>query len=897
MTLALGTRLGPYEIVSLLGAGGMGEVYRARDTKLDRDVALKVLPAAFAKDAERMARFKREAQVLASLSHPNIAAVYGLEESGSVRALVMELVEGPTLAERLKSGAIPLEDALAVAKQIAEALEASHEKSVIHRDLKPANIKLNEELKVKVLDFGLAKALETEGSASAISHSPTLSEMATQAGVILGTAAYMSPEQAKGKAVDRRADIWAFGCVLYEMLTGKRTFGGETVSDVLAAVIRAEPDFAALPPDTPPKIRDLLRRALNKEPKNRLRDIGDARIAIEETLDPSKAIAIDKAGWTEPPRARRTQTIIWGLAVLAALSIGLALWSLLRTPSPPTRPIAHLSVTLPPSDRLALGLTPAIALSPDGSRLLYVAKRAGTNQLYVRPIDRLEATPISGTEGGESPFFSPDGQSVGFFAEGKLKRVSLSGGAPLTLCGAATPRGASWGSDESIIFTPSLAYSGLFRVSGDGGTPKALTTPDNKQGEISHRWPQILPGGKAVLFSIWSGGPFDDSRIVVLSLETGEQRTLIHGGTSARYVSSGHLVYGRAGELLAVPFDLKQLKVTGHPVSILQAVRIVSTTGAVEFSSSADGSLAYVPGGPSGGERILLWVDRLGAAQPLPAPPRSYFAPRLSPDGRRVALGIAGTTQGLWLYELARDTLSRLAETALLPFPIWTPDGKRLTFSLAQEGPWNIFWMPSDGSGAPERLAATQDAQWPGSWSPDGQVLAYTEASPTMGYDIWVLSIRGQRKAQPFLQTPSNESGPTFAPDGRWLAYQSDESGRQEIYVRPFPGPGGKFQISTEGGTEPVWARDGRELFYRNGDKMMAAAIETKAGFAAAKPRYLFERPYEPAFYTFGANYDVSPDGRRFLMIKAAEQETGAARINVVLNWFEDLKRRVPAGK
>jgi serine/threonine-protein kinase len=476
----------------------------------------------------------------------------------------------------------------------------------------------------------------------------------------------------------------------------------------------------------------------------------------------------------------------------------------------------------------------------------------------------------------------------------------MSGGAPSTLCSpllpadvrAVTARGASWSADGNIIFTPSLGVSGLFRVSANGGTPNALTRPDLKKGEISHRWPEILPGGKAVLFTSWTGGNFDDARIEVLSLRTGEQRVVLQGGTDARYVPTGHLVYGRAGELWAVPFDLERLQVTGPPVSILQGVMMHSTTGAVDFTSSIDGSLAYVPGGPKGGEGTLVWVDRTGAAQALPAPPRVYTAPRLSPDGRRVALGITATTQGLWVYDLTRGTLTRLAETG--PFPVWTPDGKRLAFTLP--GPWNIFWMPSDGSGAPERVTTSQNAQWPGSWSPDGRRLAFTEADPTTGYDIWVLTIEGEGKAQPFLQTPSNESAPMFAPDGRWLAYQSDETGRKEIYVRPFPGPGGKYQISTEGGTESVWARNGRELFYRNGDKMMAAAVETKPVFAAAKPRLLFEAPYEPALYTFPADYDVSPDGQRFLMVKASEAES-VAQINVVLSWFEDLKRRVPPGK
>jgi eukaryotic-like serine/threonine-protein kinase len=908
MVFSSGAKLGPYEILAPLGTGGMGEVYRARDTKLNREVALKVLPKDVAGDSERMARFKREAQVLASLNHPNIATIHGLEESGGTEALVMELVEGATLAERITSGPIPLGEALPFARQIAAGLEDAHERGIIHRDLKPANIKITAEGAVKILDFGLAKALETATASSrdpvralSIENSPTISSAATKAGVVLGTAAYMSPEQAKGKKVDRRADIWAFGVVLFEMLTARRLFEGDSTAETLATVMMTEPKWEALPANIPPGIRKLLGRCLEKDPQRRLQAIGEARIVIEETLSlPAQAGGIADVGAGLKPAPTVTpwrRALPWALAAISTLALAaLIIGNVLRAPPPPSRQVARLTVALPPSDRLALGLTPVLALSPDGSRLVYVASRSGAKQLYVRPIDSLEASPIPATEGAESPFFSPDGQSVGFFAEGKLKRVSLSGGAPLTLSSAVAPRGASWGADGNIIYTPSFGTSSLFQVMAAGGTPKPLTTPDRKKGEISHRWPQILPGGKAVLFTVWTGGSFDDASIGVQSLETGERRTVLEGGTYARYVPSGQLVYARAGGLMAVPFDLTRLEVTGPPVSVLQGVRIAPTTGAAEFSFSDDGTFAYVAGGLWGGERTLLWVNRKGASEPIPAPPRAYGWPRLSPDGRRLALGISGSNQGVWLYDLARSALSLVAETPLTPNPIWTPDGKRLTFNFTTHGPWNIFWVPSDGSGSVERLATSDNAQSPGSWSPDGQVLAFSELDPTTGYDIWVLRLAGERKAQPFLQTPSNETAPAFSPNGRWLMYVSDESGRNEIYVRPFPGPGGKLQISTEGGTEPTWAPNGRELFYRSGNKMMVVAVETKTGFAAAKPVELFEGNYESGLYVYSPNYDVSPDGQRFLMIKGSEQES-AMQVNVVLNWFEDLKRRVPTGK
>jgi serine/threonine-protein kinase len=632
-----------------------------------------------------------------------------------------------------------------------------------------------------------------------------------------------------------------------------------------------------------------------------LRDIGEARIAIEEALTG----APDVGAVREPPRQAAPspawrQVLPWALAAISTLVLlALTAGNALRGPRPPARPVTRLVVNLPPTDRLALGFTPVLAMSPDGARLVYVANRGGNRQLYVRQLERFEATPIPGTEGAESPFFSPGGQSVGFFADGKLKKVSLSGGAPLTLCSASANRGASWGPDDTIIFTPSNLFSGLFRVSAGGGTPKPLTVPDPKKGAFSHRWPEILPRGKALLFTLWGGGSFDDARIALLSLDTGERRVLVEGGTYGRYVPSGHLVYARAGGLLAVPFDLKRLEVTGPPLPIVEGVAMTAITGAAEFGASADGSLAYVPGAETGVERTLVWVDRKGTAQPLSAPPRPYGDPRLSPDGQRVALEIVHGNSGVWVYDLGRGTSTRLIETGgtLLASPVWTPDGKRVTFSSLASGGWDLDWMSADGSGGPERLAPGESLQWPGSWSPDGQALAFSKTDPTTGSDIWVLNLKPERKAQPFLQTPANESGGMFSPDGRWLAYQSDESGRWEVYVRPFPGPGGKTQISAEGGVEPVWARNGRELFYRNGDKMMATAVETKPTFAAAKPKLLFERHYEPSPQSFLANYDVSPDGQRFLMINASEQEQASTQINVVQNWFEELERRVPTGK
>ncbi len=888
--LTVGQDLSHYRIVAKLGAGGMGEVYRARDSKLGRDVAIKVLPSAFARDADRMARFQREAKVLASLNHPSIASIYGLEDSGSTHALVMELVEGPTLGDRIRSGPIPIDEALRIGKQICEALEYAHERGIVHRDLKPANVKVTADDAVKVLDFGLAKALEGDPSSVDISTSPTISRMATMQGVLLGTAAYMSPEQAKGKAVDRRADIWAFGCVLYEMLTGKQAFQGESVTDTLAAVIRAEPDWSQLPAALSVRVRILLHRCLQKDPKQRLRDIGDARIALDEVLSGTPDPSLAGAAGISALLWRRTLIIGLGGGLVAAVT-GLAVWNLKPTlPQPVTRTV----INLPPDQQLAgMGYGPALAISPDGTQLAYVATQAGTQQIYLRALDSAEAKPMPGTEGGSEPFFSPDSQWLGFFAGGKVKKISVGGGAAQNLGDAVVPLGGSWGSHRMIAFVPGLT-SGLEQVSEEGGVPQPLARLEKV--EISHAWPEFLPDGKAVLFDVTSATV--RSQVVVQSTATGERHIVIQAGAQPHYARSGHLVYAQGGNLMAAPFDPRRLEVTGAGVPVVGDVLPTTLTGAAQYSFSATGSLVYASGGSQTTQRRLVWVSRTGAEQPLAAPARNYVYPRLSPDGQQVAVTIAEHEQGLqvWLYSLSRDLLTKLTLQGYAnAISSWTPDGKRIAFMSNNVGPQNVFWQMADGSGSVERLTTSEYVQIPGSWSPDGRLLAFVEENPTTGYDIWVLRT-SDREVQPFLRTPFNETAPEFSPDGRWLAYVSDESGRFEIYVQPYPGPGGKWQISTDGGTEPVWNRNGRELFYRSGEKMMAVDIATQPSFVAGKPRMLFERQYVPTAGTFPF-YDVSPDGQRFLMIKPVEQAQAATQINVVLNWFEELKRLVPPGK
>ncbi len=906
MTLSPGTRLGPYEIASPLGAGGMGEVFRARDTKLNRDVAIKVLPAAFAQDSERVARFRREAQVLASLNHPNIAAIHGLEESGGVVALALELVEGEDLAERLKRGAIPVEESVAIAKQIAEGLEAAHEKGIVHRDLKPANLKLTKEGLVKILDFGLAKAYEREGvTDGAISQSPTMSRQMTEAGVIFGTAAYMSPEQARGGTVDKRSDIWAFGVVLFEMLTGKRLFTGETVSDTLAAVLRQEIDWKALPASTPPGLRPLLERCLDRDAKRRLRDIGEARVAFEEPI-----VTHDTVRASSGLRA-----LPWALAVLLALALW-ALWPPAPTPVPPLRLSAELGAEV----SLSTDFGPTTILSPDGRLLAFVGSKGAEERplLYLRPLDQLEASPLSGTEGARGPFFSPDGESIAFFVDRKLKKISVSGGGVVTLCDAGDPRGGTWAEDGTIFFTPTGAPGqGLSRVSSAGGTPSTLTTPDPASQEITHRWPQALPGGKAVLYTARAGGMFGGgTTLVVHSLESNTRKVVHRGGHHGRYLPSGHLVFIDEGTLFAAPFDLDRLELTGQPVPALADVTADSRVGGAQFAFSRDGTLVYQRG-EGGLTTPIQWMDREGKLQPLRAAHGVYSNIRFSPDGGRLALDmIEGKNRDVWVYEWGRDTLSRLTlDPGEDRGPVWSPDGRRIAFSSTRDqAPGDLYWQRPDGTGEAERLTESENMQFPTSWHPSGKFLAFQELNPQTGFDILILPLTGDDasgwkpgKPTEFLNGPFDELMPAFSPDGRFLAYSSNESGRFEVYVRRFtpplselrrasPGSGEKSQVSNAGGRVPTWSR--KELLYRgeDGRMMVTAYIVEGESFRAEKPR-VWSPGIVPTRGYFGRNYDLHPDDDRLAVLKGDEAEARRDKVDLILNFFDELRRIAPAAR
>jgi serine/threonine-protein kinase len=897
MAILPGRRLGPYEILSAIGAGGMGEVYKARDTRLDRIVAIKVLPAHLADRAELRERFEREAKTIASLNHPHICTLHDTGHQDGIDYLVMEYLEGETLAQRLLKGSLPIQQVLQYAIEISDALDKAHRKGVTHRDLKPGNIMLTKS-GTKLLDFGLAKLKQEAVPANVpLSELSTAKDPLTAQGTILGTLQYMAPEQVEGKEVDARTDVFAFGAVVYEMATGKRAFEGKSQASLIAAILEREPPaMSSLQPMTPPALDRVVKKCLAKEPENRWQTPKDLCDELKWVAEGGSQVVLAPTAAPKGFRTvgRRGLILSGGALLLVAVGTGFAIWNLKPSPSP--QPVTRTVINLPPGQQLAgLENGPALALSPDGTRLVYVARQGGTQHLYLRAMDSLEAKPVPGTEGGVTPFFSPDDQWVGFFADGKLKKVPVSGGAALILDDAAQPHGASWGSRGMIAFAGRL--NGILQQVPDaGGTAQQLTHLE--KGAVSQRWPEFLPGGKAVLFAVAPNAiTFTNSQVAVQSVGTGERRNLIQGGTNPRYASSGHLVYAQGGSLMALPFDPLQAAVTGASLSAVEGVLQSPTTGAAQYSLSDTGSLVYVPGGIQSAQSKLVWVGRNGAEQPLAASAHAYLAPRLSPDGRRVAVGTVEQDSQSWLYDLSRETLTRFTlEGNFNINPTWTPDGKRIGFESNKEGPYNIFWQLADGSGGLERLTTSENLHAPGSWSPDGQQLAFVEVNPMTGVDIWVLRM-SDRKAQPFLQTPSNESAPRFSPDGRWLAYVSDESGRYEIYVQPYPGPGGKWQVSTEGGTEPVWNRNGRELFYRSGDKMMAVDIATQPGFAAGKPRMLFEGRYELAPIPI-ANYDVSPDGQRFLMLKPSEQEQAApTQINVVLNWFEELKQKVPTGK
>ena len=887
MTLIPGARLGPYEIVALLGVGGMGEVYRATDINLKRQVAVKVLPTSVAVDADRLARFQREAEVLAALNHPNIAHIFGLEKADGTFALVMELVEGPTLADRIAQGPIALAEALPIAKQIAEALEAAHEHGIIHRDLKPANIKVREDGTVKVLDFGLAKAMDPAGASSAnAKDSPTISIHATQAGVILGTAAYMSPEQARGATVDKRADLWAFGVVLCEMVTGTRPFDGATVSDTLASVLKTEPSWAALPTDTPAPIRRLLRRCLEKDRKRRLDSAAGARLEIDDALTaPAVDLQPTAAAQAAPRRVPLAIAFVLGGGLVAALAIPATRYVRQTTVEPV---VTRFDVVTPPTDDPL-----SFAISPDGRQLIFVGSTENVSRLWVRPLDQVTAHPLAGTDGASYPFWAPGSDAVGFFADGKLKWIDVGGGVPHVLADAPSGRGGSWGRDGFIVFAPST-FGPLLRVGASGGS-----TVVAKSGSV-YRWPQLLPDGRHMLFWGLAVGN-ESSGVYVAQLDGSQTRRLLSANSGAAYASEDYLLLVDQGVLTARRFDPERVEL-GNPIVVASAVAEDQTAFKGGISVSASGVLAHRAAAAV--RRQLVWIDRHGTRVGTVGPPdeNGPINPALSPDGRRVA--VQRSTEGkvgVWMLDNTREMAIRFTFTSdkIQGAPLWSPDGSRVLYvsvgalGSPAGGLYELYEKAASGSGTEQVVFASAQFNFPTDWSPDGRVVLFNTLGGKTGWDVWALRLTGDRKPFPVLRTPFDERNGQFAPDGRWIVYDSNESGRFEVYVQPFPTAGGKWQISTAGGFTPRWSNDGREIFYLAPDgAMMAATVRVSPDGQAVEPgtaTRLFRVPIVSAEGN-RHQYAVAPDSQRFL-VNMRPDDAMTAPITIVQNWTLGLKK------
>jgi len=903
MALESGTRVGIYEVTGKLGEGGMGQVYRAHDTSLDRDVALKVLPESFLADPDRLARFQREAKVLASLNHPNIGHIYGLEAAGDGQALVLEIIEGPTLADRIAEGPLPVEEALSIAGQIADALESAHAQGIIHRDLKPANVKVRPDGTVKVLDFGLAKAVTTDGAGADASDAPTLSITgATQMGMVVGTAAYMAPEQARGKVVDKRADIWAFGVVLYEMLTGKRAFVGEDTSLTLAAVMTANPEMEALPATLTASARNCLEHCLQKDPQKRIRDAGDVQLALAGTFETviEQDVVNDVSEATEVPFWQRPVGI--GLSVMVAMLVaGGAVWSVADRSVVPEG-VTRLPLLLEPGATFSSTNRRVAGISPNGRYVAYSANE----QLYLRAMDQMEATPIRGTEGtaldsGRSATFGPDNQWIGFFHDNQLKKVAVTGGAPVALCDAINPTGMSWSEDDTIYF--GQGPLGIFRVAGTGGTPEVVV--ELEQGEEAGS-PQLLPGGEWLLFTLRSAVTplWDEAQIVAQSLATGERRTLVNGGTDGRYVAPGHLVYARERTLFALGFDVENIEIAPGPVPLIEDVAQAVTNSVAMYSVSDNGTLIYVPADMLIGSRTgrntpvsqLVWVDRNGNEVALDTPPTPIMTMALSPDGRRIAYGDRTEEQDVWIYDLDLRTNQRLTfDPAIETTPTWTPDGQRIAFFRLGVG---VLLTNADGTGQPEMVWEFDNLfDYPATFLPDGSGLLVNVDEDDLG----AISIGSDTEPQTLLNTDFTETNLALSPDGNWLAYQSDESGTNQVFVRPFPDvESGLWQVSRSGGQWPEWGPDGDELFYvSTSGEFIATRVQTEPTFSVGTEEGLFDADQ---FY-FGPRdgYAVSPNGDRFLMLRTGglsgdPEDIGPDRsqLNVVQDWYQELEQRVP---
>jgi len=892
------SEIGPYTIARELGRGGMGVVYLGRDTRLDRDVAIKALPEALAQDPERLARFEREAKTLASLNHPNVAGIHGVEEHEGSRYLVLEYVEGETLAEMLDRGALPVDEAIELAVQIAAGVEAAHEVGVVHRDLKPGNIIVTPDGKAKVLDFGLARSEETSSSSSgALSESPTLTSPAiqhspTMPGVILGTAAYMSPEQARGRRVDKRTDIWSFGVVLYEMLTGASPFVGETVTDSIGAVLHKEVDLDRVPDGAPPGTRHVLMRCLARDRRDRYGDIGDA--AFDLTHDWRVAMTVSQ------PTVRRSRTPVVVAAALALAVLVLGFMQLSARPATESATVTRLSIAPADGQQVSATATPAVAISPDGQFIVYTGGGLANPRLFLRRIDEWNSTPIDGTERALDPAISPDGRRISFVADRELKVVSVDGGSPTLVTRIADdPRGHSWATDDSFVLTPNTG-SPLARVGLSNEERVWLTELDADRIERTHRWPQALAGGKAAIFTVGrldSPDNYEAARIDAVDFATGRRVTLVDTASMARHAPSGHLVFQRGGDLFAAPFDIDRLALTGPAVPVVFDVLSTRSSGAAHFAISETGTLVYIPGTETLANGVLGWIDTDGVRHELDVEPGGYRNPVISPDGKFIALSV-GHPRGedIWTYDLQRGNLTRLTFRGNNINPVWAPDGSLVAFSSARDGESvNIYTARPDGAGQATLLHADPAQLQPESWAPDGKSLVYSVVTLQGDSDLWKLELEGSRSARPILDGKGEDWKSAISPDGRWLAYQSDQGGQYQVYVTSYPDAQGRWQVSRDGGLEPKWSADGSGLYFREGGRILKAEVSTDEGFRAFTPQVAFAGIQIPVTDEMWS-YAVSPEGDRVYVVSPGADAAREREIRVVLKWASELTRESPAG-
>jgi Tol biopolymer transport system component/tRNA A-37 threonylcarbamoyl transferase component Bud32 len=898
MLLTSGSRLGAYEILGSLGAGGMGEVYRARDNRLRREVAIKVLPAVFAADPDRLARFEQEARAAAALNHPNILAVHDVGQHDGALFIVTELLEGMALRETLHSGPVPPRKAVAYGAAIAQGLAAAHDKGIVHRDLKPDNVFITTDNRVKILDFGVAKLTQPEALSQHLTVAPTAAEgatPATAAGMVIGTVGYMSPEQVRGGVADARSDIFSLGVVLHEMLSGKRPFSGETPADIMSAILKDDP--ADLPVDQrriPPALARIIGRCLEKAPAARFQSARDLAFALEALTAPTDA-ASSAAEARDMETGRRTpggRAVPLATAALVAVIAGLlaagAAWTLKPAPADQAS-VVKLSVNFPEGDAIDFAQGPELDISRDGQSVVFAATHGGVMQLMLRRLDSTSWQVLPGTNEAYGPFFSPDGSSIGFFARGRLRTITIASLETRELADTPVGRGGWWADDGFIYYAPGNT-SGVMKVASSGGTAVTVTTLDRAKGEVSHRWPQVLPNGKAMLVTVWTGPARDNKTVQVVRFDSGARETIAVGGDTGRYVRSGHVLFGRLDALMALPFDVERLAPTGTAFQTGVSVRI-GQEGA-SYAVSRAGDLLHIPGDERRLDTRLVWVDRSGRVEPVALPPQDIANTKLSPDGRRAAFNMHGATFEIGIFDFERGSLTPLTNnTTGTQAPVWSPDGRRIAFRGTRNGYRNVWIKSVDGTTDEQQLTRGDRLQTPMSWSPDGMYLLYYETDPVRANDIWILSL-ADGKTQPLVTAPLSQHDGQWSPDGRWIAYTSEESGGEEVYVLPFPLTGDRWRVSTSGGADPLWSEDGRELFYRTGGKVMAVEIRTSPRFSAGAPRELFADSFavSPNFMT---GYSVAADGR-FLFAQPVRPDPPTRAVQMVLNWFSELRRADP---